>query len=930
MGPKPALLSTETIPVTIDSLQMHSHGGRMAIKLRTLVSALSVGVGFWIADALFGTFLAQSDTFWNLLLFRIPSANLASRLLVIVISAGLAVLHHQSWSRRAQLMVEANQRLLNESLSEATLALRSRTGIEEICQEILSQAARLVPHDAANIMVLNDDTLQIAGWRGYEAFGNEPSIQPLRQPLERFPLIARSMNRREALYVADTHASAEWVWRAEFEWIRSHLAVPIFHGENMLGVLRVDSQKTDAFTPEDARRLELLAGAVAFALENVQFYDLMQQEITERHEAEAQSHEHELRLRHMTEQLPISVWGLDRELRITHQLGSVTHVGDMVNAHEELVGTPVYDFLCETVSAELARERMAAFERTLAGETIRHSYRLNDRYVEDIMSPVRNDQGEIIGIVGVASDVTERVETEMALRNAERRLHHITTQLPMALWSTDTDLRVTYYSSTLQGDEGYEERKATFLGKTLPDIHREALPEDDVQRRMAHYQRALAGETVQYENVFFNGWIQGTLSPLRDDSGRIIGLVGLVLDITERKKLEEELLRTEKLESLSVLAGGIAHDFNNFLCAILSHLSIASRTLRIDSQARDVLAKAEKASRRAQALTQQLMTFAKGGVPLRRTISIPQVVQDAASFSLTGSRVEGRIDIPDDLWAVHCDEGLISQAISNIVLNAVQATPGSGYISVRARNVHLGQDSPYPLPAGDFIEIAVADQGVGIPDQNLPRLFDPFFTTKQGGTGLGLPSAHSIIRKHEGHISVETRHGQGTTFRVLLPASSEPVLPLPQPDTEPLPGSGRILVMDDDRMLCVAIEMMLESLGYEAEFAADGQEAIDLYVAAMSSGRPFDAVLMDLTVNGGMGGHEAGREIAKVDSQARLIISSGYSDDPIMANYRDYGFSAVIPKPFEITGLSRVLHQVIHVQDSQADHAPPDGDPSLP
>ena len=248
-------------------------------------------------------------------------------------------------------------------------------------------------------------------------------------------------------------------------------------------------------------------------------------------------------------------------------------------------------------------------------------------------------------------------------------------------------------------------------------------------------------------------------------------------------------------------------------------------------------------------------------------------MRDAASFSLAGSRLGGRVDIPDDLWPVHCDEGLISQAISNIVLNAVQATPGSGHISMSARNIHLGHDSPHPLPAGDYVEISVADQGTGIPDQYLPRLFDPFFTTKQGGTGLGLASAHSIIRKHEGHISVETQRDQGTTFRIYLPASSEPVIPMPAPEPELLPGSGRILVMDDDHMLCLAIEMMLESLGYESAFAADGQKAIDLYVAAMSSGRPFDVVLMDLTVTGGIG---EDKRLSRKSSESMTRPESSY------------------------------------------------------
>jgi len=646
-------------------------------------------------------------------------------------------------------------------------------------------------------------------------------------------------------------------------------------------------------------------------LENARLYDLAQQEIAERKQAEEETHSHEQRLQHMTEQLPIAVWSLDSDLRIMYQYGSVTSVGRKVVDNSQVIGTSVYEFVRDTVSEEMAQQRMAVFQRALRGETVRHAYQLGDRHIEDIMSPLRDDRGEIVGIVGVASDVTERVRAEEALRSSEQLLRHITAQLPVTLWSADNDLRMTYLSSALTPETDRLMCEGELVGRRANELDREILGEKDVQRRERFYRQVLAGETIRYETKIGDQHIEDILAPLRNNDGEITGMVGIAVDITERKRLEEELLRVEKLDSLSLLAGGIAHDFNNYLTAILSHLSLAESHLPADNKALDLLAEAERASQRATALTQQLMTFAKRGVPLRKTASIGELLRDSTLFTLAGSNIGCDISAADDLWLVECDEGLIGQAISNIVLNALQAMPAGGIIRVSAENTHLTEEDALPLSTGDYVRISIEDQGTGIPEDHLPKIFDPFFTTKEGGSGLGLPSAHSIIRKHDGHIAVESERGAGSTFHIYLPASEVQILPEPDREPQRIPGSGRILVMDDDEALRLAMGMMLVSLGYEAEFAANGEAAITTYKAAIESGRPFDVVMLDLTIAGGMGGQLAAEEIRDLDPDARIIACSGYSDDLVMANYSDYGFSGVIIKPFEIKKLSQVLNETI-------------------
>jgi signal transduction histidine kinase/CheY-like chemotaxis protein len=402
----------------------------------------------------------------------------------------------------------------------------------------------------------------------------------------------------------------------------------------------------------------------------------------------------------------------------------------------------------------------------------------------------------------------------------------------------------------------------------------------------------------------------------------------LLLHIKERRKMEEELLKAQKLDSLGVLAGGIAHDYNNLLTAIMANISFAiqmedpEKRVYKDNPGSDVLQSlldAETATLQAKGLTRQLITFAKGGSPVRELVpDIGEIIKGSVGFALRGSNVRYDLSIPGDLWPVEVDTGHITQVLQNLIINADQAMPGGGVVKIKAENISTAADKVIQLKAGRYIKVSIVDEGDGIPKENLSKIFDPYFTTKEKGSGLGLATVYSIIKKHDGSISVETELGAGSTFSFYLPASEKPVKKKARKEpyaAGPMVGEGKVLVMDDEALVRKITERVLSKAGYEVKLAKDGNEAIDLYIEAKVTGRTFDAVIMDLTIPGGLGGRDTIRELLEFDPGARVIVTSGYSNDPIMEDYRKYGFKGAIVKPYNIEELRRVVHEMI--EDSE-------------
>lgn len=399
-----------------------------------------------------------------------------------------------------------------------------------------------------------------------------------------------------------------------------------------------------------------------------------------------------------------------------------------------------------------------------------------------------------------------------------------------------------------------------------------------------------------------------------DEQGRYAGSVFQLRDITERKLLEAELLKMHKLESTGLLAGGIAHDFNNILSAILMNTQMALINMENPAMAAGFLRGVEAATGRAEKLARQLLTFAKGGTPVKKLASLEKFVREVVEFVLHGSNVKCEFDIADNLWPAEIDEGQMNQVIQNLIINARQAMPLGGVIRISLANVTFNRKPERELLGSDqekdnFVMISIRDDGVGIQPENLGKIFDPYFTTKEKNVGLGLSTTHSIVTRHNGRITVKSEAGLGSTFSIYLPASKGTPVNINQKSAQQreAAGSGCVLVMDDEKMIRELMAAILQSMGYEVAQAQDGHEAIDLYIRARQAGKPHDLVIMDLTIPGGMGGKETIAELTAINPDIKAIVSSGYSNDPIMADYKKYGFCGVLKKPFKIDELKDVL-----------------------
>ncbi|MCU0848095.1 MAG: ATP-binding protein [Spirochaetes bacterium] len=404
--------------------------------------------------------------------------------------------------------------------------------------------------------------------------------------------------------------------------------------------------------------------------------------------------------------------------------------------------------------------------------------------------------------------------------------------------------------------------------------------------------------------------ISFSITPVRDRLSAIIGAVVAFRDITEMLRIEQEILKTSKLESLATFASGIAHDFNNILTVISGNLSLIKNKSELSQPMSEMVTDTEKITFRAKDLTRQLLTFAKGGNPVKRPADLKALIIESAGFITSGSNVKIDFSLPDDLWVAEVDEGQIAQAVDNIVINAMQAMPHGGSIYISAENIDKDENGDADAEGGPFIAITIRDEGTGIPEENLGRIFDPFFTTKPDGSGLGLSSTYSIIKRHGGDINVESEPGHGSSFRMLIPALGHTMEVAREKSVEVVMGSGKILIMDDEELVLRTAQRLVGNLGYSVECARDGEEMIRMYLAAYNSGTPYDALIMDLTVPGGMGGLEAVKKLREINPSVKAIVSSGYSNDPVMSSCFSYGFCDIVVKPYDLPTLSHILHRV--------------------
>ncbi len=509
--------------------------------------------------------------------------------------------------------------------------------------------------------------------------------------------------------------------------------------------------------------------------------------------------------------------------------------------------------------------------------------------------------------------LTEYKQAELALAAEKERLAVTLRSIGDGVITTDTNGNIVMLNKAAEALTGWNSDEAT--GRPLSEVFN-IINELTRQQCENSVERVLAtGAIVELANhtslIAKDGReivIADSGAPIYDNENQIVGVVLVFRDMTEKQKLEDFMQKSQKLESLGVLAGGIAHDFNNLLGGIFGYIEVALGETT-EEKVSTYLAKSLSNINRARALTQQLLTFAKGGAPIKKIQNLFPFVQETTQFALSGSSVSSRFQIQDNLWLCDFDKNQIGQVVDNLIINAQQAMPDGGTIEVSARNISLPAKEHILLAAGNYVKLSIKDQGIGIPKEFLPRIFDPYYTTKLKGHGLGLSTCYSIVNRHGGCIDIESEPGKGSTFHVYLPAAIEPISIPAVKTAGKHRGSGTFLVMDDEEEIRNIMQISLESFGYTVVLKENGKDAIDFFVTETQANRKLAGMIFDLTIPGGMGGKEAIREIRKICSNTPAFVASGYSIDPVMANPEKYGFNASIYKPIQMAKLSEMLEK---------------------
>jgi PAS domain S-box-containing protein len=516
-------------------------------------------------------------------------------------------------------------------------------------------------------------------------------------------------------------------------------------------------------------------------------------------------------------------------------------------------------------------------------------------------------------IASVYTDATEAKQAEEHLRHSEERYRRLVENLRQEYYFFSHDIHgvFTYLSPSIEDILGY----STEEYRTDYDKH---FTDDPVNEAARQYtKRSIAGEQQQPYEVDIRHRSGGPRrlevleTPVFDSEGRVIAVEGIARDITTRRATEHEILKAQKLEALGVLAGGIAHDFNNLLTVIIGNLSMAAPPEGWGDDTPDEFEDARQAADQAKHLTQQLLTFSRGGKPVKQRVALNELITEAVSLATSGSNIVTRFNL-GDLPQVEADPGQFLQVVSNLCINAVQAMDQGGTLEITSEMVEVDNDSGMPVKPGPHARIRLRDEGTGILPENLGRIFDPYFTTRDTGTGLGLTVCYSIVRNHGGHIRVDPVPGQGTTVELYLPATT--TVPAPRSKATQTRGASgrRVLVMDDDPRILRMARRILAMLGYEVTTADDGAEAISHWKEAQATNHPIDLVILDLTVPGGLGGAETIRQLRALDPEVVAIVSSGYSHDPVMANYQAHGFAGVLTKPY---GLANLRKEIAKLED---------------
>jgi PAS domain S-box-containing protein len=521
-------------------------------------------------------------------------------------------------------------------------------------------------------------------------------------------------------------------------------------------------------------------------------------------------------------------------------------------------------------------------------------------------------------IVALYRDETRRKQAEESLYLEKERLYVTLQSIGDGVISTDVNGKVVLINRIAEELTGYEQNEV--IGQPVSKVLN-VLDKDTLQKIETPINKVLkAGIAVDFDDDMILVTKEGLkkniadcAAPIFNAQNNIIGAVLVFRDVTEKQKMRIQLQQRQKMEAIGTLAAGIAHDFNNMLGIITGNVSFVLSQINQEEEYICALTDTQAAAKKAISLTHQLLTFSKGGDPIKKPVDIRSFIQDVAEFVTRGTSTKCQFDLSDHLWTVEIDEGQMNQAISNIVINANQAMPDGGVLAIKADNVTVDSRKIMntSLLPGNYVKITIQDQGIGISEKHLTKIFDPYFTTKQKGSGLGLASSFSIIQKHTGHISVQSQIDEGTCFTIYLPASKSHASHLEKESHSSHTGQGKVLIMDDDEAILKMSGRIFKRLGYETSLATEGSQAIEMYNDAYQSGHPYKMVVLDLTIPGGMGGAKVIPELLKIDPDVKAIVSSGYSNDPVMSNFQQYGFTAVIPKPYTKNQLEEVLNNIV-------------------
>ncbi len=812
-------------------------------------------------------------------------------------TVSLEVARDVTKSKKSEFEIRDQTRKL-EVLNQIILSANRAEDLPSLLEEILISTIKLMGLDSGGVYLVNEssDFAEIVASSGL----SEEMLADLKKVrISEAPFDIVFLKKETLVFNNHEAFSSHMTSRPE---IRSLAGIPLLSKDRVIGALNVGSNREGFFTDQVRDILSSIGREIGT--------------VVARMRAEAALKEREEKWRSLFENSIESVFTVDLYGNITAANAALAQMSGYLR--EELIGSNFAKYCAPETADDIYRNYNTLFKSGVPINSFCYTMLRKDgreRMVEGYVTMLRH-RDRIVGFQGTLRDITERLRAEEALAEEKERLAVTLRSIGDGVITTDIEGNVVLINRAAELLTGFGQSEAAGLPiETVFHIINEQTrkPCDNPAQKIIDSAGMieLDTDTVLIARDGTERIIADSGSPIKDRSSNIIGVVLVFRDVTEKKKIDDELRKTQKLESLGTLAGGIAHDYNNILTAILANISLAKMYAQKGDKVSDRLDKMENAAIMASRLTQQLLTFSRGGAPVKELISIGELIKDSTSFALGGTNVRCEFQIEQDLWPVSADVGQISQVINNIVINAHQAMPSGGSVRVGARNVTITDQDPFPIPVGRYLLLSIADEGVGISPKNLDKIFDPFFTTKQKGSGLGLSISYSIVKNHDGHIVVQSKEGHGTTFHIYLPASDGRQAEKAADLKKPLTGRGKILVMDDEAGVRDVVSMMLGTLGYETETAQEGQVAVELFEKAARARRPFDLVIMDLTIKGGMGGLETLERLQRIDPSVRAVVSSGYSNDPIMADFRRHGFVGVLAKPYKITTLSELLDRIL-------------------